>query len=505
MNALLGRLVAPTCIVAIACCVSVGLVLTYGLSPAWLVLCALGAVTAVVIAWSGELTETLLYGLVATAPIAITKSILARGGVYRPGLELSLVDVFLACLLLVWVVDLVMLRKRVHMPPPGVGVVIAIFAWAWVSALTAEDKVAGVLAAVNQTKFLAEFVVLYNVVTTPRVLRRVLIAAGAGLTLNLLMAAAQTVTGSSLAVQGVKGSSAASVELVYAAVDGMRAFRPSAFVLHPNAFADYLVIVLPVPILLVLLGRRRVGGAWWWSSLVLAAGGALALLVTLSRGGWISLAAAMTFALVVGVYRGVVPIRRVAVAGGVATLALALVVMAYPAVIYRVTQSDNRSTETRLVMMDQAALIIRDNAWLGVGLANYTRASQRYTPKSFAPLSPVYQDLIRAGVVHNGYLLLWAERGIIGLLLHLSVFATALLRFSRVREWRDPILHAVALGLLAGVVGQGTFYLFDHFWLDLRPGVFWLLLGLVASILKMQTHQSRLAGRVPQAANAVAA
>src|SRR5262249_53485990 len=83
------------------------------------------------------------------------------------------------------------------------------------------------------------------------------------------------------------------------------------------------------------------------------------------------------------------------------------------------------------------------------------------------------------------------ERGIIGLLLHLSVMATALFHFLRIRLWRDERLHAVALGLLAGVVGQATFYLFDHFYLDLRPGVFWLLLGLVASVLNIQAYQTR--------------
>jgi len=474
-----------------ACLLGGIVVLTLGLSTTWLVLLFLAGVTCIVVVWSGEIANTLLYGLVLTAPIAITKAISARGGVYAPGLELSLVDVFLGCLLVVWLVDLVMSQKPVRTPPPGAGVVLAIFGWAWVSGLFAEDQVAGVLAAINQTKFLLEFIVLYNVVTTMRVLRRVLIAAGLGLALNLVMMTAQIAAGSPLAMQGAKASNS-GIELVYAAAEGVRAFRPSAFLLHPNSFADYLVIVLPVPIVLVLLGHRRVGFGWWAASLILAAAGILGLILTMSRGGWISFAAAMLFTVTVGLQRQLLPARRVVGAVALGCVALVLVVAEYPAVIYRITMDDDRSTETRLVMMDQAALIIRDNALLGVGLANYTRASHRYTPKSFAPLPQSYQDTIRAGVVHNGYLLLWAERGIIGLLLHLSVFATALFNFLRIRHWWDQHLHAVALGLLAGVVGQGTFYLFDHFYLDLRPGVFWLLLGLVASVMNIHAYQARL-------------
>lgn len=482
---------------------AVSTVLTNGLSPTWAVLLVIAALTAVAIIWSGELTVSLFTGVVLTAPIALTKSVFARGGVYAPGLELSVADIFLVALLGVWSVGLLLRRQRIRMPPPGVGIVLAIFGWAWVSGLMAEDRAAGVLAAINQTKFLLEFVVVYNLVTTPAILRRTLMAAAIGLVLNLGMVAAQTLTGSPLAMQGAKASTI-GLELVYAGADGARAFRPSGFLLHPNPFADYLVIVLPLLLVLTLLKTSELPARWRWVCGTLACGGTLALILTLSRGGWISFAAALTFALGVGVQRRLIPVGRVALVGAAGAIALALIVLVQPAVVYRLTKDDDRSTQTRLVMMDQAALIIRDQPILGVGLANYTRASQRYTPASFAPLPLGYQDTIRAGVVHNGYLLLWAERGLIGLLLHLSVFVTALWRFWRLRTWSDPVLHGVALGLLAGVVGQGVFYLFDHFYLDLRPGVFWLLIGLVAAVLHMQGRQPRVVD-VPAAPAEVAA
>lgn len=484
-------LIGVTWIVLSSAAVALVTVLANGLSPTWAVLFVLAGGTAAAIVWSGNVTMALFSGLVVTAPIAITKSISARGGVYAPGLELSVADVFLVALLAVWGIDLLLRRRRVRMPPPGVGVVLAIFAWAWVSALMAEDRIAGVLAAINQTKFLLEFVVVYNLVTTPAILRRTLVAGGIGLALNLGMVAAQTMTGSVLALQGAKASNV-GVELVYATADGARAFRPSGFLLHPNPFADYLVIVLPLLLVLTLLRDSALPNRWRWVSCSLACGGALALILTLSRGGWISCAVALGFALTIAVRRQLIPLRRVALLGALGATAIGAVVLVHPAIVYRLTMDDDRSTQTRLVMIDQAALIIRDQPLFGVGLANYTRASHRYTPASFAPLPVGYQDTIRAGIVHNGYLLLWAERGLVGLLLHVSVFVTSLFRFWQLRTWSDPALHAVALGLLAGVVGQGVFYLFDHFYLDLRPGVFWLLVGLVAAALHLHAWPPRV-------------
>lgn len=493
---------AVASIVLLSAAAAGGTVLLTGLSPTWAVLVVAAAATAAGIVWSGNVTVALLSGLVVTAPVAITKSISARGGVYAPGLELSVADVFLVALLGAWSVDLLLRRRRVRMPPPGVGVVLAIFAWAWVSALMAEDRIAGVLAAINQTKFLLEFVVVYNLVTTPAILRRTLVAGGIGLVLNLAMVVAQTVTGSVLAVQGAKASHL-GVELVYATADGARAFRPSGFLLHPNPFADYLVIVLPLLFVFTLMSGTALPGRWRWASGGLACGGTLALILTLSRGGWVSFAVALGFALTSAVRRRLIPTRRIVLMGAAGAIGVVAVVLVQPAIVYRLTMDDDRSTQTRLVMMDQAALIIRDQPLFGVGLANYTRASHRYTPASFAPLPVGYQDTIRAGVVHNGYLLLWAERGLVGLLLHLSVFITALFRFWRLRTWADPALHAVALGLLAGVVGQGVFYVFDHFYLDLRPGVFWLLVALVAAALHMHAWPPRVP-HLPQRAEVVA-
>src|SRR5262249_3819173 len=150
--------------------------------------------------------------------------------------------------------------------------------------------------------------VIYRMATTPRIVRTVLASAGAGLFVNLLMVAAQMATQSPLALQGAKASAGAQI---YSAIEGMQTFRPSGFLLHPNPFSAYLVMLLPLPIILAAYGRDGLGARIWWASLMLAAGGTLALLLTLSRGGWLSFVAATGFALIVGVRRGLLPARRI--------------------------------------------------------------------------------------------------------------------------------------------------------------------------------------------------
>src|SRR6185369_10816079 len=110
------------------------------------------------------------------------------------------------------------------------------------------------------------------------------------------------------------------------------------------------------------------------------------------------------------------PGRAVALAALCAIGAL-LGAAVYPEAVQRLLSSDDGSTQARLLMIDQALLIVRQNPLLGVGLGGYVEAARDATPSSFSHVSPEFQEGVRKQVAHNKYLLTAAENGLAGLAL----------------------------------------------------------------------------------------
>jgi O-antigen ligase len=365
--------------------------------------------------------------------------------------------------------------------------VLAFFGWAWVSALHAEVLSHGVLAALNLSKYLVVYLLVSEFVDSLSRVRAVVGAAACGFSLQLIVAFLQVATRSRIVLPGMKtsGEERLGYVLSYDA-SGVTAWRPSGLIQHPNFFADYLVVFLPTLLVLTLLGADRIGKRCHRIAALLLVGGAVTLGLTLSRGGWIGFAAAGAAAVYLTYRRGYITRRIVVRTVGVAVLGGASVIMAYPPIVLRLFKSDERSTESRLLMMEQALQIVRQHPVVGVGLATYTRVAKRSAPPEFARYGAAFREALVAGVVHNGYLALWAERGSIGLGITLALYLASLRAAVRVREWQDSLLAGVTIGLTAALVGQLALYNFDHFYLDSRPGVLWLIFGVLAASLRLR-------------------
>jgi O-antigen ligase len=122
---------------------------------------------------------------------------------------------------------------------------------------------------------------------------------------------------------------------------------------------------------------------------------------------------------------------------------------------------------------------------LGVGLGGYNRAAHQYTPVSFSYINEYYQQELLKGIVHNEYLLLAAETGLIGVLF----FVYVAWRFFRLAyplgRWRDPVFLALAIGLSASIVAQAVFFLFDPFYADVRHYMLFVFFGLSHALTRI--------------------
>ena len=170
--------------------------------------------------------------------------------------------------------------------------------------------------------------------------------------------------------------------------------------------------------------------------------GSVALLATQSRGGWLAALLSLgVVALSLGRGRAVSPAVPVALIVLVSALALFF----HDDITRRLAGDDRGAARSRVPLMVTALDIIADDPLLGVGANNY------------APALESHRSTFGSGffyVVHNQYLLVWAETGLVGLAAFLWFLGTTLRNGWRRWKWGDRLLSPLALGFTAAVAGQ---------------------------------------------------
>lgn len=469
---------------------SLGLSALADSSATWIVLVICGAASLAAVAWVSDLKLALTSIFFFTLPVELAKALTSEPSGYAPALQVYLSDLAFVPLATLWLFDKTIIHKseiywsRVHW------IALLLLLWFSGSAIWSLDPV-GRLVNLNNVKYFLYFVVIADLVREPRYLRAAVIALGLGLAVQLVVAALQIITGSDLRIQGGKSTNLGRV-LVFEEAAGMHVRRVSGLLPHPNVFADYLSFVLPPLLTLILLGRKMVGSLVWTLTALLFCGALAALVLALSRAGWIAFGCSLVFIFAAGYGFGIVHKGHLVALAFIAVTFIGGISLVFPAAIYRVILSDNRSSDVRIALIDQAILIIERHPVLGVGLGAYNKAAQTAIPSSWAALLPDFRDDLRQGVVHNNelrqgvvhnkYLLTLAETGPVGLILLLSFLgANLFLPFSGV-AWTTLEQFALILGISAAVLAQSVFYLFEHFSYDLRIGLLYAFCGLLVGM-----------------------
>jgi O-antigen ligase len=219
----------------------------------------------------------------------------------------------------------------------------------------------------------------------------------------------------------------------------------------PNSLAALLLLLIP-PTVALLVTRTLSRSAR------LVAGGCLlvflvGLLLTISRGAWLSLAlAAIAAPLLV---QGRPWRRRLALAGAGAVLAMSvagLLYVAAPRVQERIDHFiADRGEPTRPIMWGISWRLFQDEPLWGTGAGSYRVLLERYRPEGFRD-APKW--------THNDYLNTLSDYGAVGFVLSFGVAAFAAWRLPRPAAGeRDRSL--LLLGLDLGLFAFGLSMLFD--------------------------------------------
>lgn len=346
--------------------------------------------------------------------------------------------------------------------------IVLLLAWLTVSMAWAADPARAAAEAGIWYVNAVAVVVLVTSLRTPRDIR---------LVVGAVIAA--VVASAALGLVGVDLASAASAPQAATGAEG----RLEGASGDPNFMAAFIVAA-------VVLGTVLFSAAASpWRAVLPAA---IALLVvglaaTESRGGLLA------FLVVLGA--GVVVMRgRRAVALGLAAVALligGLSLAANPAALERIKLAEQDRGNGREDLWVVARRMAAEHPMTGVGLDNFTARSAEYVRR---PGSLDYVELIvdRPHVVHNTYLQMLAETGVIGLGLWLALAATVLgsalraaRRFERAGRHRLAVLSR---GVLVADVGLLTAVFFIS---ALSTATVWVLLALGPVLLSLASAPDR--------------
>lgn len=219
-----------------------------------------------------------------------------------------------------------------------------------------------------------------------------------------------------------------------------------------------------------------------------------ALLLTGSRGGLVCFGAALLMAiLIAGRWRARLALIAVLVtAGSLAYLTL----YAPPEIRERfgsATQGEIQQQEGRFTLWAVGWRVAQDEPLTGIGAGNFKEVSARYV---LEPGTVFRTDRVidNPGGVHNTYLQLLAETGVVGLGLYLAIVLSSLaagLRaariFERIGDWSMEIMARGTVVAMTGV-------LVANFFIGQESGkVVWLLLALGPALLGVASVAERRA------------
>jgi O-antigen ligase len=236
--------------------------------------------------------------------------------------------------------------------------------------------------------------------------------------------------------------------------------RPYGTFPHPNVLAGFSLISL----VLILFDKSKKRGFIFWPSLVL---GTIAILLSFSRVIWLVGGGMISFFFLKKARKKKIfvffPFLLV--------FLLTLVFLKFP--------FDSQSISRRLELNQSALLMIKKNLLLGVGLGNFLVQLPNFWQ--------VNERIRFLQPVHNIFLLVGAETGLIGLgvfIWFLFLTFKKLLEISNCppsacrRRGRGKLGIPLLIILLTGVA--------DHYWLTLQQGqlMFALVLGLTWSKVK---------------------
>ena len=230
---------------------------------------------------------------------------------------------------------------------------------------------------------------------------------------------------------------------------------------HPNYLAPYLLLLTPGAFGLALFSRRA---QTKWLTVTITVVAIAGMLATQSRAPTALLALALLVVTLIAVGARALAVRSFL--AGVILIALGgsvAIVLFIDRIEQRITGDLSASVEFRAEYNEAALSIWEEHPLLGVGLNNSGQELGLYSPMIRSIVAHLEQFSAAAGVraaapVHNVYLLILAETGILGLggflLLLGAIFVRGLIATAATADGARGLCIGLCVGLIADYLQQ---------------------------------------------------
>jgi len=256
-----------------------------------------------------------------------------------------------------------------------------------------------------------------------------------------------------------------------------------------NQMAGFLVILIPLLWNLFLVTRNFYFKPFlFFLLLVLIVG----IVLTQSRGAWLSLSAGLMVFALIYFRRMKLAIKPIFV---LVMLFILIVTIFQPLGIVDKLRSikEELFSETRTVSGNLRVTVwrgtfymISDNPVFGVGPGAFGSAYQKYQEAPW----------LYAKNTHNQYLEYAAETGIVGFLLFIAIILSAILIVFRTRkEIADNVRYPLLAGAAAALFGSGAHAIIDTDWSRISLySIFWILMAIVLASLSKKEKVFEVVG-----------
>jgi len=248
--------------------------------------------------------------------------------------------------------------------------------------------------------------------------------------------------------------------------------RPPSVLGQPLHLAGYLTVILALAVACIRFSENR--RLKWLSWLVLSSG-TLALALTLSRGAY--LACLAVACLAIWEFVKSLKTRFYLLTGlfGVALFTAQVVMAIGPA---RLRAENTGSIMIRFILWGVAWKLFLSSPVFGIGFGTFQLIYSRYIPE--------IPDLPTTLGVHNIYLELLTETGVLGLLAFLFLISVTLRAARRQLKSRFRLNRVLGFTVFAGGVGLMIEGFTDHafLWATQVGSLYWFLVGLLLASSK---------------------
>lgn len=416
--------------------------------------------------------ENIVYALfILFIPLQLGKSffyIPYSGGGHE--LRINLPEVFLLMLLVFWIMDLIRNKRIVNKIDYSLLIFGSLFLLLCILSLSsAKDVTLGIFELIRIIIAFTIFIYIANYVDSEKKLNMTLGLLLYGAAVQIGIGLCQWIFERDLGLEffgemGLPPDTWAEGSIIR--VGGLQG--------HPNAFATYLTMTLPFCLFFLESAQRKTTRV---ASFVLFCSGCIVLLATKSRGAWLGFGVSALCAFILFIFRAKrVHIRRFGVITVVIISLLVGGIISKDVIKKRFFNDDKGSVASRVPMMIDALEVIKNNPFIGIGLNNYSLVISKYD------ITGIHKEWV-AMPVHNLFLLIAAETGIISLLVFIFFWAIIFRKVYILSKLNNKKTFILSIAFFISLTGFFLIHQVDpnyRFYPSVQREI-WLIAALVVS------------------------